>query len=404
VDNNLSDINIADAATDKDGDGRTALQEYNSGNNPTNPNRADTDGDGLSDGAEFTAGTNPNKADTDGDAISDGDEVNTAPVSNPLLMDSDGDGATDALERRVGTNPSSAASVPTSFRGGIGIHFVSESDRSATLGTNEVAGVVPQTRWNDTFPIRTWTRPSGSKADIVTPLTNQLVRSDGVIVSNFTFNWTADGTDASDNSGSADRKLMSGFLRAPRTNQMSLTLSNVPFASYDLYVVVGGSYDGQPARLRLNGSSTTDRFFRTMTTAPQKDFVEALPGQTNYPYANFVLYTNLTSSTATLNVTNVDGWAVGIHAVQIIDRSLDFDASTIPDWWEMKYALQPGSVALAGVDSDGDGLSNAQEFQRGSNPRGAKTPTATACSTARNPSPMRLTPTVMATACPTARK
>lgn len=373
VDNNLGDTNAADAGSDKDGDGRTALQEFNSGNNATNPNRTDTDGDGLSDGVEFVAGTNPNKADTDGDAISDADEVNGSPASNPLLVDSDSDGAPDSLERRVGTDPSSGASVPTLFRGGIGIHFVSESDRNATLGTNEAAGVVPQMRWNDTLPIRSWTRPSGGKADILTPLTNQLVRSDGVIVTNLTFNWTADATDASDNAGSSDRKLMSGFLRAPRTNQMSLTLSNIPFTNYDLYVIVGGSYDSQRGRLRLNGNSATDRFFRTTTTAPQKDFVEIKPGQTNYPYANFVLYTNLTSSTATLNITNVDGWAVGMHAIQIIDRSLDFDSSTIADWWEMKYALQPGSLALAGTDSDGDGLSNAQEFQRGSNPRNADT-------------------------------
>jgi uncharacterized protein (DUF1800 family) len=373
ADNNLSDANAADAASDKDGDGRTALQEYNGGVNSTDPNKFDTDGDGLSDGAEFIAGTNPNKADTDGDSIYDDNEVNISPASNPLLVDSDGDGAPDALERRVGANPSSAASVPTVFRGGIGIHFVSESDRNAILGTNEVAGVVPQTRWNDTFPIRAWTRPSGGKADILTPLTNQIVRSDGVVVTNLTFNWSADATDASDNAGSSDRKLMSGFIRAPRFGQATLTLSNIPFASYDLYVIAGGSYDGQRGRIRLNGSTATDRFFRTMTTAPQKDFSEIKPGATNYPYANFVLYTNLTSSTATLNITNVDGWAVGIHAIQIVDRNLDFDASGIPDWWEMKYALQPGSLALAGTDSDGDGLSNAQEFQRGSNPRNADT-------------------------------
>jgi len=62
-------------------------------------------------------------ADTDGDSISDGDEVNGTPPSNPLLVDSDGDGAPDSLELRVGTNPMSAASVPTIFRGGIGIHL-----------------------------------------------------------------------------------------------------------------------------------------------------------------------------------------------------------------------------------------------------------------------------------------
>ncbi len=372
-DNGLSDTNPADAASDKDGDGLTALQEYNGGVNSTDPNKADTDGDGLSDGDERALGTNPNSTDTDGDSLSDADEVNGLPASNPLLVDSNADGTPDSLERRTGTDPMNAASVPTVFRGGIGLHFVSEGDLNGTMATNETAGVVPQTRWNDTRPIRTWTRPAGSKADILTPLTNQIVRSDGAVLTNFTFSWTGDATDASDNAGSSDRKLMSGFIRAYGTNQAALTLSNIPFANYNLYAIVGGSYDGQKGRVRLDGDAATDRFFRTTTTAPQSAFVEIKPGLTNFPYGNCVLYTNLTTNTVTLNLTNYDGWAVGIHAVQIVDRNLDSDGSGIPDWYEMKYALEPGSIALAAADSDGDGLSNLQEYQRGTDPHKADT-------------------------------
>ncbi len=371
-DNGLSDTNAADAASDKDGDGLTTLQEYNGGVNATDPNKADTDGDGLSDGVERALGTNPLMADTDGDSIADGDEVNGSPASNPLLADSDGDGAPDPLERRVGTNPMSAANVPTIFRGGIGIHFVSQSDLNGTLGTNETTGIVPQTRWNDTLPIRTWNRTNGSKADMLTPLTNQIIRSDGTILTNFTFDWTGDASDASRDTGSSNRKLMDGFIRAYGTNQAALTLSNITFTNYDLYVLVGGSYDGQKGRVRRGTDTTTDRFFRTTTTAPQSDFVEIKPG-TNFQYANFVCYPNLTSTNVTINVTNYDGWALGIHAVQIVDRNLDSDGSGIPDWYEMKYALEPGSVALAAADSDGDGLSNLQEYQHGTDPHKADT-------------------------------
>ena len=371
-DNGLSDSNGLDAFTDKDLDGRNAAQEFNTGNNSSNPNRADTDGDGLNDGAEFTAGTNPNKTDTDGDSISDGDEVNGSPASNPLLADSDADGSPDSLERRVGTNPTNAASTPTIFRGGIGIHFVSLNDLNATLATNETTGIIPQTRWNDTLAMA-WNRSGGSKVDILTPFTNQIVRSDGTILSNFTYNWTGDAVDASRNAGSSDRKLMSGYIRAYTTTQASLTLSNIPFTNYDLCVIVGGTYDGQKGRIRLGTNTSTDRFFRTLSTPPQTGFVESKAGVTNFPYANFVIYTNLTSTNATLNVTNYEGWSLGICAVQIIDRNLDGDASGIPDWYEMRYALQPGSVALAAADTDGDGLSNAQEFSRGSNPRLADT-------------------------------
>ncbi len=371
--NHLSDYDPTDAMSDADGDGLTALQEYNGGVNSTDPNNPDSDGDGLTDGQERALGTDPNKADTDGDGLTDGEEVNGTPPSNPLLVDSDGDGASDALERRLGTNPMSAASVPTIFRGGIGIHFVSQNDLNGNLQTNEVTGIVPQILWNDTLPMQSWSRPAGSKTDILTPLTNQIVRSDGLVLTNFTYNWTGDATDASDNNGSSDRKLMDGYIRGYATTPLTLTLSNIPFAHYDLYVVVGGSYDGQHGRIRLGTNPATDRFFVTTTTAPQNSFVELKQGLTNYQQGNFVRYTNLSASTATMTLTNLDGWSVGIHSVQIVDITLDADGSGIPDWWEMKYALEPGTPALAAADSDGDGLSNLQEYQRGSDPHNPDT-------------------------------
>ena len=49
------------------------------------------------------------------------------------------------------------------------------------------------------------------------------------------------------------------------------------------------------------------------------------------------------------------------------------DASGLPDWWELKNALEPGSPALAAADADGDGLTNAQEFARGSDPHNPDT-------------------------------
>lgn len=369
--NHLSDTNAADALSDADGDGLTALQEYNGGVNSTDPNRADSDGDGLSDGVERALGTNPNLMDTDGDGLNDGDEVRLG--TNPLLADTDGDGANDGLEVRVGSNPLSAASVPTIFRGGIGIHFVSTSDVDGTLGTNELTGVVPQTRWNDTIPLRNYNRPAGNISLIAAPLTNRLVRCDGLVLTNLTINWTSDATSASHNTLSPDGRLMDGFIRADGGTEAVLTISNIPFASYDLFVMVGGEDDAERGRLRLNNRTNTDCFFSPLTTAPQTTFVEIKAGLTNFQRGNYIHYTNVTGSVATLALTNINTWSEGICAVQIIDRTLDADASGIPDWYEMQYALEPGSAALAATDTDGDGLTNLQEYQLGTNPRLADT-------------------------------
>ena len=108
------------ASGDPDGDGATNLEEYNAG---SDPQLADTDSDGINDGAELhrvnpvtstPEPTDPTKADTDGDGLSDAVETGTGSGAgtNPTKADTDGDGYSDGLEIAKGTDPFSAASHP----------------------------------------------------------------------------------------------------------------------------------------------------------------------------------------------------------------------------------------------------------------------------------------------------
>ena len=75
----------------------------------------DNDGDGLSNCDETQIyGTNPNNADTDGDGMNDGWEVQFG--RNPIVagngaVDPDGDGQSDLAESIAGTNPDNSSSV-----------------------------------------------------------------------------------------------------------------------------------------------------------------------------------------------------------------------------------------------------------------------------------------------------
>ena len=82
----------------------------------TNPQKADSDGDGLTDYYEITTNaasgnlyiTNPNSKDTDGDGLPDNWELSQTPVSDPTVPalpgdDSDGDGLTNGEEAALGT-------------------------------------------------------------------------------------------------------------------------------------------------------------------------------------------------------------------------------------------------------------------------------------------------------------
>lgn len=91
---------------DKDMDGLGKCDEIKIG---TNPNVADTDGDGLNDGEEYlTYKTNPLQADSDLDALTDFDEVKST-GTNPLLADTDNDGLNDGEElNKYKTDPLAA--------------------------------------------------------------------------------------------------------------------------------------------------------------------------------------------------------------------------------------------------------------------------------------------------------
>ncbi|MEM6956239.1 MAG: hypothetical protein AAF645_11140 [Myxococcota bacterium] len=81
----------------------------------SDPTLADTDGDGLCDGAEQTLRTDPRRSDTDGDGLTDLEEVERW-GSSPTNVDSDGDGGGNSAffdgseVERFGTSPALADS------------------------------------------------------------------------------------------------------------------------------------------------------------------------------------------------------------------------------------------------------------------------------------------------------
>jgi Bacterial TSP3 repeat/Domain of unknown function (DUF5122) beta-propeller len=99
---------------DQDGDGMSDVFETASGFDPGNPGDGahDTDADGVPNTVEFARATDPRVADTDGDGLNDGAEVNMHHTS-PGNPDTDGDGVDDGGEVRGGTSPLDPAdSVP----------------------------------------------------------------------------------------------------------------------------------------------------------------------------------------------------------------------------------------------------------------------------------------------------
>jgi hypothetical protein len=93
---------VSSSTSDSDNDGLSDADEDTWG---TDPNVADSDLDGLDDGPEvYTYLTDPTDPDTDADGLEDGEEVHTY-LTDPLDSDTDGGGVSDGLEVSSGTDP-----------------------------------------------------------------------------------------------------------------------------------------------------------------------------------------------------------------------------------------------------------------------------------------------------------
>jgi len=93
-----TDVSVADAGDNDDGDSLTNLQEFQ---NRTDPGETDTDGDGLSDSAEVNltpVPTDPLNPDSDNDGRNDGAEVAAGSSTDPMSADTDQDGMDDEYE------------------------------------------------------------------------------------------------------------------------------------------------------------------------------------------------------------------------------------------------------------------------------------------------------------------
>lgn len=385
LDHAFNDNLASDAALDVDQDGLSASQEFVL---QTDPRNADTDGDGLKDGVETktglwvsltNTGTDPLNPDSDGDTLTDGDEATVTPRPNPNLADTDTDGAGDAWEQRTGFDPTSASSIPPAFAAAIGVKFVADLNHQNTLKPQAVTGLVPQRNWNCTWPLTGWRNAQGSTLDIETPQANAIVNSAGVPTP-VTLSWslrptpeTNGGAWASGNGLGSIGKLLDGYLSVQSDTPASVSLGAVPYATYDVIVYVGSEYDGQRGTLRLNDDANSDRFFLTASTRPQQAFLEPLQSDTNRPWrGNAVRFRQISGATLNVKLFSTDGDAVGIHAIQIVDMSLDTDGDLLPDAWELTHRLRPDENDAA-LDTDADGLANSAEYSRQTNPRVADT-------------------------------
>jgi hypothetical protein len=153
----------------------------------------------------------------------------------------------------------------------------------------------------------------------------------------------------------------------PPTNQTAVSGGNVTLRA------VVAAPAGFTNRFSWVFNGTTLKSDATNLTLFTNDLVltnvsPAQSGDYAFILSNWFLVTNIVVT------TNFVG-APAAFAVTLTVGALDSDGDGIPDWWTQGYFGHPtgqaGDLSRTGDDADGDGMSNAQEYQAGTDPTNA---------------------------------
>jgi hypothetical protein len=212
---------------------------------------SDTDEDGLCDSVETNTGvyvgpedtgTDPNKADSDGDGLNDGDEVLTH-STNPVNSDSDGDGVPDGWEVANGFDPNDpseplaqiVSTMPDSPRRAPEASFSLDVNYTTTDNNAALTGLGLRIHYDSSK--LTW----DSFADV---LATDLTGQDSV---------PSDDTQDFDSDPSTDKYLLVAW-SSPQTNWPNTQL---PAKLYTVnFTVAAGLQEGETSEIRFSSSSS----------------------------------------------------------------------------------------------------------------------------------------------------
>ena len=325
------------AKADSDDDGISDWEEFTNWQYKTDPNKADTDGDELLDKVEIdgvrteygTYYTNPLKFDTDNDGMPDGWEVKYGLIpirlsnTNDALTDKDFDGLSNLQEYQLGTNPTKV-----------------DSDGDNILDGEEVSlGTDPNSQDSDTDgvsdgeEVRDGTNPHHADSD-----------EDGLSDVDEKYNYLTNPLLAdSDNDGMTDAfEIQNGLppLDDGRDNPLA---------------ALNADWDG-------DGISTSEEL--TRGTNPGKADSDGDGLNDSDELATGTNPLNPDSDVDHLN----DGWEIIYNFNPLIAETtsiteVDSDNDGLKNWEESTHNTNPYNA-----DTDGDGISDKQEVEQGTDP------------------------------------
>ncbi len=216
-------------------------------------------------------------------------------------------------------SPPTGNSIGINFEGGQN----GPNGQTSLLATDS-AGVIPQTNWNNATsltPAVTNTVPgTNANIDATSPVAGSIVDNHGNVAAGTAISFLSNNpyaVSATVPTG-GDAELMNGYIDLNNgATTTSVTLSNIPYASYSVYAYVGSDVNTRVGHGTLNGNS----FYFSTNDNPLLPYVQATATtQAAAVGSTYLLFQGVSGSTFTY-IEQGDTGNVGLHGIQIVDTT-----------------------------------------------------------------------------------
>ena len=149
--------------------------------------------------------------------------------------------------------------------------------------------------------------------------------------------WSIGGHPGVDADGSYNKEMLNGYLNGSAPAGTSITLSQIPYTTYDIYVYFGS--DDNTRSGTVTDGTTTYSFgvLDGMVAGANALFVRTTDTGTGFPEANYAIFTNRSGATKTISTSFYSANHTtpnfgGIAGFQIVDKSLPANPVTNYVW------------------------------------------------------------------------
>jgi len=260
-----------------------------------------------------------------------GGTINLAGMTPTIATTNDGtissvlDGTSGLTKNGTGTLTLTALqsySGPTVIAGGT-LKLLKPQPASESIGIQfQGGGAAIGTNWNGVVSMTNWNSFSGNSLDISPPLKDSTGKT-GMATASF----TAPGAW---NTGSST-PLLDGYLDNSLTGMAeNVTISKIPYSTYDVYAYFGSDTDGRPGSVQLGAGVTY--YYTTRGVVSDYALTTGTTGSASAS-ANYAVWRGVTGASFTVNQyrgTSDGNNNSGLHGIEIVNATPAPAANLLP--------------------------------------------------------------------------